>query len=208
MGLKEWIVPQDKVFFELLEKQSKNVAEAAKQLRELFNDFSTLKEKRSKMKELEHDGDKIVHELYSKLNETLITPLDHADISRLASRYDDVLDYLFATVNWSYLYDIKKPTKAMKQFADLIEQQITHVNIALLDIRELKKEEIEKQCVEIHKIENAADDLLYDEITKLFKLKNPIEVMKLKEIYEYLEIVTDKCEDVSDVLLDIRMKYG
>ena len=208
MGLKEWLIPQEKVFFDLLEKQSKTVSEAAEVFGGLFDDFSTLDQKRKRMKELEHNGDIIVHDIYFKLNETLVTPIDHADIARLASLYDDVLDYLFATSNRIYLYNVQKPTKAMKQFAEIIQKQVQHINNAMHNIKGLKKEEIEKSCVEIHRLENEADDLLYAELENLFKMKDPVEIIKLKDIYEYLEIVTDKCEDVSNVLLDIRMKYG
>lgn len=208
MGLKEWIIPQEKIFFELLAKQSKNVEEASLVLEELLTDFSNVEEKRKKIKELEHSGDIIVHDIYYKLNETLVTPLDHSDISRLASLYDDVLDYMLATANRVEIYGIRKSTPTMKEFAGLIRQQVTHINKAMAGIKELKKEEMEKSCVEIHRLENEADNLLYMEMSRLFKLKDPIEIIKLKEIYEHLEIITDKCEDVSNVILDIRMKYS
>ncbi|MBS3067937.1 DUF47 family protein [Candidatus Micrarchaeota archaeon] len=208
MGFKEWIIPQDKIFFELFAKQSENLAEASKVFSELMINFSKIEEKRKKIKDLEHNGDTIVHDIYYRLNQTLVTPLDHEDISRLTSFYDDVLDYIFATVNRIYLYKIKKPTPTMKEFAKIIAEQVKHINDAMNDIKDLKKEDMEKNCIEIHKLENAADDLLYTEISKLFELKNPIEIIKLKEIYEYLEIITDKCEDVSNVILDIRLKYS
>jgi len=208
MGLKEWIIPQEKVFFELLKKQSENVAKASEEFSELMNNISTAQEKLKKIKELEHNGDRIVHDIYYKLNETLVTPLDHEDISRLASFYDDVLDFIYATTTRIYLYKIKDATPAMKEFAKIINNQVTQINKAMASIKELKKEEMEKNCVEIHRLENAADDLFYAELEKLFKMKDAIEIIKLKEIYEHMEIVTDKCEDVSNVILDIRMKYS
>ena len=72
----------------------------------------------------------------------------------------------------------------------------------------MRREEMEKDCVEIHKLENEADNLLYIEISRLFRTKDAVEIIKLKEIYEYLERITDKCDDVVNVLLDIRMKYS
>lgn len=208
MGLKEWIIPQEKVFFELLKKQSENVANASEEFSKLMDNISTAQEKLKKIKELEHNGDQIVHDIYYKLNETLVTPLDHEDISRLASFYDDVLDFIYATTIRICLYKIKDASPTMKEFAKIIKQQVTQINKAMASIKELKKEEMEKNCVEIHRLENAADDLLYAELEKLFKMKDTLEIIKLKEIYEYLEIVTDKCEDVSNVILDIRMKYS
>jgi hypothetical protein len=208
MGLKEWIIPQDKVFFDLLSRQSQKAAEAAGLLLELMDDFSKVKEKRKKIKQIEHEGDNIVHDIYYKLNETLVAPLEHEDITRLASLYDDVLDYMFATVSRIELYDIDKPTPAMKEFARIIKEQVDQVNKAMASIRELKKEDMEKSCREIHKLENEGDDLLHTEMSKLFRTGDPILIIKLKEIYEHLELITDKCEDVSNVILDIRMKYS
>jgi predicted phosphate transport protein (TIGR00153 family) len=208
MGLKEWIIPQDAVFFELLSKQSQKADEAAKALVEMMDDFSSMKEKGKKIKQIEHEGDVIVHDIYYKLNETLVAPLEHEDITRLASLYDDVLDYIFATAKRIELYEIKKPTPAMKEFARIIREQVQQINKAMAGIKELKKEDMEKSCEEIHKLENDADDLLHREMANLFKTNDAIQIIKLKEIYEHLEKVTDICEDVSNVLLDIRMKYS
>ncbi|MBI5159272.1 DUF47 family protein [Candidatus Micrarchaeota archaeon] len=206
MGLKEWIIPQDKMFFELLARESENARKASQALKQFMNDHS-ISEKRSEIKEIEHDNDQLAHEIYAKLNQTLITPLDHEDITRLASLYDDVIDGIYTTVNKMYLFKVK-PTPAMKKFAEIITSQVQEINNAMADIRELKKEEMEKSCIEVHKLENDADELLDEEITKLFETKDAIKVMKLKEIYEHLETTTDKCEDVSNALLDIRMKYS
>jgi hypothetical protein len=208
MGLKEWIIPQDQVFFDMLESQSKIVAEASTLFSELFEDFSTLEEKRKKIKNLEHSCDQLVHDIHYKLNETLVTPIDHEDIANLASFYDDVLDYIFATTNKLYLYNITEAPAAMKQFASIIKQQVVYLNKAMANIKELKKAEIEKNCIEVHNLESAADDLLDTEIANLFRQRDPIKIMKLKDIYEYLETITDKCDNVGNVLLDIRMKYG
>jgi len=208
MGLKEWIIPQEEVFFELMAKQSQKVDEASELLLELMDDFSSLRAKRKKIKDLEHEADNIVHDIYYKLNETLITPIDHEDISKLASFYDSVIDHIFGTVNRIELYEIKKPTPAMKRYAELVRGQVRQINKGIALIKEMRKEEMEKSCEEVHRLENEGDELLYSEISKLFKGKDAIEIMKMKEIYENLEIITDLCEDVSNVLLDIRMKYS
>jgi hypothetical protein len=208
MGLREWIIPQEHVFFELLSAQSQKVDEASKLLEELVGDFSSIKEKTAKIKKVEHEGDKIVQALYLRLNQTLVTPLDHEDIARLSSLYDDVLDNIFATAIRMEIYEIKKPTPAMKEFSRIIRSQVKEINKAMAGIKELRKEEMEKSCVEIHRLENEADDLLYMEISRLFKLKDAVEIIKYKEIYEHMERVTDKCDDVSNIILNIRMKYS
>jgi len=208
MGLREWIIPQDAVFFELLSRQSQKADEASRILVELMDDFSGIATKRKMIKRLEHEGDGIVHDIYFRLNQTLIAPLEHEDIARLAMLYDDVLDYIFATANRLELYEIKKPTPAMKEFARIIREQVRHINRAMEGIREMRMEEMEKGCVAVHRLENEADNLLYTEISRLFRGRDAIEIIKLKEIYEHLEIVTDKCEQVGNALLDIRMKYS
>jgi hypothetical protein len=208
MGLKEWIIPQDQVFFNLLAKQSQKADEAAKVFLEMMEDFSNIKEKTKKIKQLEHEGDMIVHDIYYRLNETLVAPLEHEDISKLTSLYDDVLDYIWATASRIELYEIKKPTPAMREFAKIIKAQVVQVNMAMASIKDLKKQDMEKSCMEIHKLENDADDLLHSEMSKLFKTNDAIQIIKLKEIYEHLEKITDICEDVSDIIMNIRMKYS
>lgn len=208
MGLREWVIPQDKVFFELLTRLSQKVDLASEAFVEMMEDFSDIKEKNKRIKELEHEADGIVHDIYYRLNETLIAPLDHEDISRLAKHYDDVIDHIFGTANRLEIYEIKKPTKAMKRYAKIIREQVRHINRAVEGIQGMKKEEMERSCVEIHRLENEADRLLYAEISALFKTKDPVEIIKLKEIYENMERVTDLCEDVGNALLDIRMKYS
>ncbi|HSB46523.1 MAG TPA: DUF47 family protein [Candidatus Bilamarchaeum sp.] len=208
MGLREWIIPQDDVFFDLLSKQSRKAEEAAGVFLEMMDDFSKIGEKTKRIKRLEHEGDEIVHEIYLRLNETLVAPLEHEDISKLSSRYDDVLDYIWATASRIELYDIKKPTPAMKRFAAIIKAQVIQVNRAMASIKELKKEDMEKSCTEIHRLENEADDLLHIEMSRLFRTNDAIQILKLKEIYEHMEKITDKCEDVSDVIMNIRMKYS
>lgn len=208
MGIREWIIPQDAVFFDLLSQQSLKADESAKTLLEMMDGFSDIKEKTRRIKQLEHEGDQIVHEIYRKLDETLVAPLEHEDISKLASLYDDVLDYIWATANRIQLYEIEEPTPAMKGFAKIIRAQVVQVNKAMASIKGMRKEDMEKSCQEIHRLENEADDLLHGEMSRLFKTKDAIRIIKLKEIYEHLEKITDICEDVSDIIMSIRMKYS
>ncbi len=205
MGLKEWLIPQEKLFFTLLENESKIVVEGAQALSEMINDFNSLAEKRKKVKEIEHRGDEIVHEIYQRLNKTFITPIDHEDISALASRYDEVLDYIYAVANRLYLYDVH-PTEVMKQFADLVVQAVTEIDLAFSIMRRINEDEIEKRCIEIHRLENAADELLNQSVANLFKTEEVVTMLKLKEVYEFLEATTDRCEDVSDKIRDVVIK--
>jgi uncharacterized protein len=96
----------------------------------------------------------------------------------------------------------------MRRYAQIIREQVGYINRAVAGIKGMKKEEMERCCAGIHRLENEADALLYEQISALFKAKDPIEIMKLKEIYEKLELITDICDDAGAALADIRMKYS
>jgi predicted phosphate transport protein (TIGR00153 family) len=206
MGFKEWIIPQDKVFFNLLEKQADIALEAAKLFKSMMNDYNSFDVKIKRMRAFEHEGDEIVHEVFHKLNKTFIAPIDHEDISKLASLYDDVLDYIDAVAGKIYLFKIKNPDGVIKDFADIIVRQVKEVNDALKQIRKIKQEEIENKFKEVHKLENQADDLCDEATAKLFKEKDAIRILIMKDIYEFLESITDKCEDVCLAIQDVVMK--
>ncbi len=205
MSIREVFIPQDKVFFELLEKESQNVVDGAQSLVELVNNFTDVPVKRDRIKELEHKGDEIVHEIYTKLNKCFITPIDHEDISKLASSYDDVLDFIYATANRLALYEIGTSNVVMKQFADIILSCVKELDLAFNSMRRLSKD-IDEKCTEVDRLENVADVLLNESVADLFKSGDLIQIVKLKEIYEYMEATTDRCEDVGYVLRDIVMK--
>jgi len=206
MGFKEWIIPQDKVFFNLLEEQAELVLKAAELFKKMINNYNTFGVKIKRMRALEHEGDEIVHEMFHKLNKTFITPIDHEDISRLTSVYDDILDYIDAVANKIHLFKIKNPDGVIKEFADIIVNQVKEVNGALKHIRKINPEEIEKKFKAVHKLENEADDLVDNAIAKLVKEKDPVKILIMKDIYEFLESITDKVEDACLAIQDIIIK--
>jgi hypothetical protein len=206
MGFKEWIIPQDKVFFNLLEKQSKLVLEAAELFQSMIKNHEISKETIKKMKAIEHEGDEVVHEMFHKLNKTFITPIDHEDISKLTSTYDDILDYIDAVAGKIYLFKLKNPDGVIKDFANIIVKLVKEVNSVLEHMRKIKQEEIEEKFKEVHKLENVADDLCDNAIAKLVQEKDAVKILIYKDIYEFLESITDKCEDVCLVIQDIVMK--
>jgi hypothetical protein len=206
MGFKEWIIPQDKVFFNLLEKQSILVLDAAKLFHDMITKHEISEKNIKKMKSIEHEGDEIVHEMFHKLNKTFITPIDHEDISKLTSTYDDILDYIDAVANKIYLFKIENPDGIIKDFAEIIVKEVKEVNSALGHIRKIKQEQIEEIFKEVHKLENEADDLCDNAIAKLVQEKDAVKILIFKDIYEFLESITDKCEDVCLVIQDIVMK--
>ncbi len=206
MGFKEWIIPQDKVFFNLLEQQAELALDAAKLFHSMISSHEISEKNVKKMKKIEHEGDEIVHEMFHKLNKTFITPIDHEDISKLTSTYDDILDYINAVTNKIYLFKLENPDGVIKDFADIIVKLVKEVNGVLVHIRKIKQEEIEEKFKEVHKMENEADDLCDNAIAKLVQEKDAVKIVIYKDIYEFLESITDKCEDVCLVIQDIVMK--
>ena len=207
MGFKERIFPQDKVFFDLLEKESSNVLLGAQKLEEAVKSFDNMEARRKEFKDIEHHGDEIVHEMYERVNRRFVPPIDQEDLIKLASLYDDVLDYMYAVMNRLVLFEIEGPTEAMKEFTGIVRASVEQINNAILSMRNPAKGEIDKDVIEVDRLENEADVLANEAVAALFKHADVIEILKLKEIYEYLEIVTDKCEDVSYVIRDVLIKH-
>lgn len=208
MGLKEWIIPQDRGFFDLLDKESSNVLTGARKLEEAVRTFENIEGRRKEFKDIEHEGDEIVHEIYERVNRSFITPIDQEDLTKLASLYDDVLDYMYAVMNRLVLFEIKGPTEAMKEFTGIVRASVEQIHNAFVSMRRLDKAQIDKNVIEVDRLENEADVLLNEAVATLFKSADVIEILKLKEIYEHLETITDKCEDLSFVIRDIMIKHG
>jgi hypothetical protein len=206
MGLKEWVVPQDKIFYDLLGMESSAIMKGAMKLEDAVKSFNNMEERRREFKEIEHNADEIVHMIYEKVNRSFITPIDQQDLTRLASLYDDVLDFMDAVMNKLVLYEVQGPTDAMIRFAGIIRQSVEELHSAVLSMRKIDKGEMDRRCIEVDRLENEADVLLNESLAALFKGGDPITIFKLKEIYEYMETVTDRCEDVSLVLRDVMIK--
>ncbi len=208
MGLRELLIPQEKIFFRLLEQESRNVLAGARAFHELITNYDDVASRRNKIKDIEHQGDEIVHEIYDHLAKSFVTPIDREDISKLASLYDDVLDYIYAVVNRLYLYEIELPTDPMRRFADIVVKSVEEIDLAFATIKKLNTPEIETRCNEVDRLENEADDVLNESVAGLFKSNDAISIIKLKEVYELMETITDKCEDVVQVVRDIVLEYS
>ncbi len=209
MALKEWMTPQEVQFFDLLEQEAAIVAEGAEALRSLLKDFRDVPAKRKQIKDIEHRADGVVHNIHDHLNRSFVTPLAKEDLSGLASKLDDVLDYINAFATRAAIYGLDRPTDRMLGFADIIAQSVDQLRVGLKAVRERKgREAVLRATIEVNRLENLADDLLNASLEDLLKGNDPIRIIKLKELYETLEIVTDRCEDVANILEDIVVKGG
>jgi len=209
MGIRDWVIPQDDQFFDLLEKSAQNVRAGAEHLVYTVENFENIKNKCHKMKALEHKGDEITHQIYQLLNKTFITPIEPEEISKLASSLDDVLDFIDGAIRMMYLYGIEETDRYMVELSKLILVSTEELEQAVKGIRDLKHANaVEEQCIEINRLENLGDDLLGDAIKEIFRSQDAIKVIKYKDIYEKLESATDRCENAANVLSDIAIRHS
>jgi predicted phosphate transport protein (TIGR00153 family) len=202
------LIPREVRFFDEFEAQSGKILLAADLLRELIHNFGDARAKAHAIKEVEHQGDQITHQLVKRLNTTFITPLDREDIYALATRLDDVLDFIDAAAERLVVYRIKEPTSACRALAEVIVKIVHAADRAVRCLRTLDPN-YHVHTVEVNRLENEADALLRDSLAALFEESgDPIDVIKWKEIYETLEIVTDRCEDVANVIEGIILKMA
>ncbi len=202
------LIPREEQFFDLFERQARHIVDSAGELRTMIFDFSDAPARSASIKELEHAGDVLTHELVRKINTTFVTPFDREDVYALASRLDDVLDLIEAAADRLVLYRIKGPTSGARALGDVIVKAAQATQAAVGCLR-AHSPSYHTHCVETNRLENEADRLLKELIAGLFAdVSDPIEVIKWKEIYETLEEVTDRCEDVVNVIEGIMLKMG
>jgi hypothetical protein len=202
------LMPREERFFDLFEQQGTNIVEAATRLREMIFDFSDAPAKAMAIKELEHAGDVLTHDVVRKINTTFVTPFDREDVYALATRLDDVLDLIEAAADRLVLYRIKEPTSACRAMAEVIVRTAASMDRAIKCLRTMDAG-FHEHAVEVNRLENSADNLLRESLAALFEEQSdPIEVIKWKEIYETMEIVTDRCEDVANVIEGIILKMA
>jgi predicted phosphate transport protein (TIGR00153 family) len=202
------LIPKEVRFFDYFDQQSAHIVRAAGLLHDLVHNFADARAKTHLIKEVEHQGDQVTHEIVKRLNTTFITPIDREDIHALATRLDDVLDYIEASAERLVVYRIKEPTSACRAMAEVIVKTTAAMDRAIKCLRTMDPS-FHEHAVEVNRLENAADNLLRDSLAALFEEQgDPIEVIKWKEIYETMEVVTDRCEDVANVIEGIILKMA
>lgn len=209
MGFKEWVIPQDRVFYDLLEKDIEHALSVVDFFDTMVKEWTDLEPRRQRLKELEHEADEISHEIYHRLGRTFITPLDREDITSLTRLIDDVVDFVHAAGNRIALFELETPAEPVYKFVEILKAQVEQLVPAIKLLRRAReRRDIKKFTIEVHRLENEADRLLNRSLAELFKGADAVEILKFKDIYENLENATDRCEDVADVLNDIIRKQG
>jgi predicted phosphate transport protein (TIGR00153 family) len=200
------LIPRETKFFDMFVEMANNVIEGARLMKALLENFTDVPAQVSKLKDIEHRGDDLTHAVITKLNQTFITPFDREDIHRLASSLDDVLDLLNAAGDRIIVYKIDAVPRESAILAGLILQQSEELARAVA-VLEKQHQSVLLHCVEINRLENEADRVTRDAVGRLFENeKDPIQLIKIKELYEVLELATDKAEDAANVLESVILK--
>ncbi|MBU0591115.1 DUF47 family protein [Candidatus Micrarchaeota archaeon] len=207
--IKHFFVPHDGSFFELMQKQAEIAHATSTALCDMLANYKDLQVKSNKIKNLEHEGDQIMREIYTSLNKTFIVPIDHGDISTLASSLDDIVDHIDHISTLLVAYKIVKPLPAMNKLADILVNQSTELRSAVTAINKSKTyNQVAKHCSKIKELENNADEIYIHAITVLFEKSDPLEILKYKEILEHLESTTDKMDKAANHISDIVMRHS
>jgi len=199
------LIPRDAKFFDMFAEMAGNLGDGARLLKQTLDDFKDVEVRVQQLKALEHKGDEMTHNVLTRLNQTFITPFDREDIYRLASSLDDILDFTYSAGVRLVMYKITSAPEAASRLADVLVRQCDQVLLAVKGLE--KNDKVLDYCVEINRLENEADSIARTAIATLFdREKDPISLIKLKELYEVLETATDKAEDAANVLEGVVLK--
>ena len=204
-GLLSKIMPKEEGFYQMFVDQAENVHEGAKALVELMENYTNIERQVNRMKDIEHKGDDITHRLINKLDKSFVTPFDREDIHELSSKVDDILDLADAVAARLIVYNVAAIRPGVADLARILMDSTEQVVKAVRTLKGHK--DTLKYCIEINRLENEGDRKSRALIAQLFdEEKNPVEIIKWKEIIEVLEIATDKCEDVANVIESVVLK--
>jgi predicted phosphate transport protein (TIGR00153 family) len=204
-GLLSRLMPHDQTFFEMFVELAETVQGGAQAMVDMLENYTNPQAHAERIKEFEHRGDTLTHSVMRRLNSTFITPFDREDIHELSSKIDDVLDLIDAAAIRLVIYRVDRIRPGVTDLARIVLQATDQVVRALRVLE--KRDHILDHCIEINRLENEADRLSRNLIAELFDSeKDPVQIIKWKEIIEVLEIAADKCEDVANVIETVALK--
>ena len=204
------LLPKEFNFFDLFDKQADCAVIAAMSFKDLVSKGAVDEVSLQKMRDVEHQGDDVTHDILDRLNKTFITPFDREDIHALAKELDDVVDMIYTIANRMRVYKVEGVDRNLVQFSVVIEDSVRAVSRAVKGLRTVKNAAlIADACVEINRLENVGDTMRDTMLAELFENgKDPLAIMKWKEIYQDAETVLDICEDVAHVVQSIMVKQA
>jgi len=198
-------MPHDGDFFVLFQKQAENVVVGAHAFVQMLEHYTGVPEQVQRIKAIEHNGDEITHQIFRKLNQTFITPFDREDIHQLCSTMDDVIDLIDAAASRFVLYRVTQVRYGTLELSRVLAAAAVELKEAIHAMESPDK--ALHRVIEINRLENESDRICRTLIAQLFEEeKNPVEIIKWKEIFEVIETAVDKCEDVSNVIESVILK--
>ena len=198
-------MPRDDNFFEMFVALAENCHHGAQVLVEMFQKDDGAEKYAERIKDIEHAGDNLTHTLLTRLNQTFVTPFDREDIQALSSRIDDVLDLIDAAASRMVTYKIERVRPGVSDLARILYDTTRQVVVVVGALN--KQDSVLEKCIEINRLENEADRLSRILIARLFdEEKDPVQIIKWKEIIEVIEAAVDKCEDVANVIETVTLK--
>jgi uncharacterized protein len=203
-------LPRETSFFDFFEQHAALTIEGTKELLSLVTTGANISAKCRRISDIEHETDTITHRCVEALHKTFITPIDRDSIHRLITRMDDVMDFVEAAAERIDLYEVTVMTPDVRDMADVLHRATLQVEAAMRGLRSMNEPQATlKLCIDINRLENEADAILRRSVARLFKEeKDPIMVIKWKEIYENLESATDRCEDVANIIEGVILEHG
>ncbi len=203
-------LPKETSFFDFFEQHAALTVEGTKEFLSLVTTGANIETKAKRVSDIEHETDVITHRCVEALHKTFITPIDRDNIHRLITRMDDVMDFVEAAAERIALYELTVMTADVRDLADVLVRAAQQVELAIKGLRNLKDpQSILKQCIDINRLENESDQILRRAVAKLFKEeKDPIMVIKWKEVYENLENAADRCEDVANIIEGVILEHS
>ncbi len=201
------LIPREEKFFDMFVEDARNVLAAARLLEQFFRNYGERERLASQLRDAEHAGDRISHEIGHRLEATFVTPFDREDIHALISRLDDVVDFIEEVADTCILYGIDKPSPVAIEQAEIIVRQCEQLTEALTKLRRFK--DLEHHWIEVHRLENEGDRIVRQAMAELFKNgEDPIDIIKWKDIFALGEKAIDACEDAADVIERIVVKHA
>lgn len=199
--------PREEKFFELFIDAAENIRAGARLFKEMMDRGEVSERVVREIFEIEHKGDLITHDIIKKLNTTFITPIDREDIYALAASLDDVIDLIEASADRLVLFKIQRPTAEAVAMTDYLYRATSEIVTGVTLLKE--KKFTNESCIEINRLENEVDRIHKEAIARLFDVeKDPVTILKWKEIYETIEDATDRCEDVANILEGVVLKHA
>lgn len=209
MGLREFLLPQDTVFFDLFEQQADLLVKSAAKLVDLTENFTDTREKYREIELLGQQADKVTYDIKRELSKVFITPFEPEEIAGLAQALDAIMVYTAGSAERMLYYDIRQPDAHMVSLARMLSMSVTELEGAIQGIRTMKDPGlIEKHCLEVSQVRRLSHDLLSDAITEVVRREDALQVIKSKDIYEHLDTATGHCKDAADVLSTIAIRHA